>query len=89
MMTVASLYSAPALARPASSRQLREYVLASWIGTMPGTVLYVYIGSLAQAGAGHTTPAEWVLRGMGLLATLAVTVVLTRVAKRALNKRTI
>ena len=26
---------------------LREYVLASWIGMMPGTVMYVYIGSLA------------------------------------------
>lgn len=69
--------------------RLREYVLASWIGTMPGTILYVYIGSLAQAGVRHTTPAEWVLRGAGLLATLAVTVVLTRVAKKALNKRTI
>jgi len=69
--------------------RLRDYVLASWIGTLPGTVLYVYIGSLAQAGARHTTAAEWVLRGVGLLATLAVTVVLTRVAKKALNKRTI
>jgi uncharacterized membrane protein YdjX (TVP38/TMEM64 family) len=69
--------------------RLRDYVLASWIGTLPGTVLYVYIGSLAQAGARHTTTAEWVLRGVGLLATLAVTVVLTRVAKKALNKRTI
>jgi uncharacterized membrane protein YdjX (TVP38/TMEM64 family) len=69
--------------------RLREYVLASWIGTMPGTILYVYIGSLARAGVRHTTPAEWVLRGVGLLASLAVTVVLTRVAKKALNKRTI
>jgi uncharacterized membrane protein YdjX (TVP38/TMEM64 family) len=69
--------------------RLREYVLASWIGTMPGTILYVYVGSLAHAGARHTTPAEWVLRGVGLLATLAVTLVLTRVAKKALNKRTI
>ena len=39
--------------------RLRDYVLASWIGTLPGTILYVYIGSLAQAGARHTTPAEW------------------------------
>lgn len=69
--------------------RLRDYVLASWIGTLPGTILYVYIGSLAQAGARHTTPAEWALRGVGLLATLAVTVVLTRVAKNALRKRTI
>jgi uncharacterized membrane protein YdjX (TVP38/TMEM64 family) len=69
--------------------RLRDYVLASWIGTLPGTILYVYIGSLAQAGARHTTPAEWALRVVGLLATLAVTVLLTRVAKKALNKRTV
>jgi uncharacterized membrane protein YdjX (TVP38/TMEM64 family) len=69
--------------------RLRDYVLASWIGTLPGTVLYVYVGSLAHVGARHTTTAEWVLRGVGLLATLAVTIVLTRVAKKALNKRTI
>ncbi len=68
---------------------LRDYLLASWIGTLPGTILYVYIGSLAQAGARHTTAAEWALRAVGLLATLAVTVVLTRVAKKALSKRTI
>ena len=26
---------------------LRDYFLASWVGMMPGTVMYVYIGSLA------------------------------------------
>jgi uncharacterized membrane protein YdjX (TVP38/TMEM64 family) len=66
---------------------LREYVLASWIGMMPGTVMYVYIGSLAQAGARKTTPAEWALRAVGLVATIAVTVLLTRIARKALSKR--
>ena len=28
---------------------LRDYVFASWIGMMPGTVMYVYLGSLARA----------------------------------------
>src|SRR5579862_7550647 len=41
--------------------RLRDYVLASWTGTLPGTILYVYVGSLAQAGVRHTTPAEWAL----------------------------
>src|ERR1700684_3881654 len=27
--------------------RLRDYVLATWAGTLPGTVMYVYIGSLA------------------------------------------
>lgn len=69
---------------------LRDYVLASWIGMMPGTVIYVYLGSLARAGvANHErTPTEWALYGVGLIATVAVTVVVTRIARRALAKRT-
>lgn len=69
---------------------LRDYVLASWIGMMPGTVMYVYLGSLARAGvANHErTPTEWALYGVGLIATVAVTVVVTRIARRALAKRT-
>ena len=68
---------------------LRDYVLASWIGMMPGTVMYVYVGSLARAaGDRQRTPAEWALLGLGLVATIAVTVFITRLAKRALAKRT-
>lgn len=69
---------------------LRDYVLASWIGMMPGTVMYVYLGSLARAGVANRerTPTEWALYGVGLIATVAVTVVVTRIARRALAKRT-
>lgn len=68
---------------------LRDYVLASWIGMMPGTVMYVYVGSLARAAGDRSrTPGEWALYGVGLLATIAVTVFITRLAKRALAKRT-
>ena len=68
---------------------LRDYVLASWIGMMPGTVMYVYLGSLAQAASGERTrtPGEWALYGVGLLATVIVTVFVTRIAKQALAKR--
>lgn len=72
---------------------LRDYVIASWIGMMPGTVMYVYIGSLAGSLAtlgaeGRTrTAAEWILYGVGLLATVVVTVFVTRIAKRALEKK--
>ena len=66
---------------------LRDYVLASWIGMMPGTVMYVYIGSLAHVSAQRPTPVQWVLRAVGLIATVAVTLVLTRIAKRALSSR--
>lgn len=72
---------------------LRDYVLASWIGMMPGTVMYVYLGSLAGdlaslgAGRGARTPAEWGLYAVGLVATVAVTVYVTRIARAALAKR--
>ncbi len=69
--------------------KLGQYVLASWIGMMPGTVMYVYLGSLAKAVSGERTRTngEWWLYGVGLLATLVVTVFVTRLAKRALSKR--
>lgn len=72
----------------------REYVLASWIGMMPGTVMYVYLGSLAGdlaslgAETGHvTTPGEWALYALGLLATIGVTIYVTKIAKKALAEK--
>ena len=68
---------------------LRDYVLASWIGMMPGTMMYVYLGSLARAaGERSRTPDEWALYGVGLAATIVVTVFVTRLARAALAKRT-
>jgi len=60
---------------------------------IPGTIMYVYIGSLAgdlaSLGTGNRTrtTGEWILYGVGLLATLAVTVFVTRLAKRSLASR--
>lgn len=71
----------------------REYFFASWIGMLPGTVMYVYLGTLAGelatlgADDGARTPAEWVLLGVGFVATVAVTIFVTRVARKALNSR--
>ena len=74
--------------------RLRDFVLASWVGMLPGTLLYVYIGSLlgtALLRGGpvqrERTTAEWVFYGVGLLATVIVTVYVTRVAKRALAEK--
>jgi uncharacterized membrane protein YdjX (TVP38/TMEM64 family) len=71
----------------------RDYILASWIGMLPGTLMYVYIGSLAGSlatlGAAQRarTPVEWALYVVGLLATVAVTVSVTRIARVALPAR--
>jgi uncharacterized membrane protein YdjX (TVP38/TMEM64 family) len=73
--------------------RLRDYFFASWIGMFPGTVMYVYIGSLAGSlatvGAEERarTTGEWILYGVGLLATVVVTLYVTRLARRALSKK--
>ena len=73
--------------------RLRDYFFASWLGMIPGTFLYVYIGSLAgdlaSLGAGNRERGlgEWIMYGVGLAATVAVTVFITRLAREALAKR--
>jgi len=68
--------------------KLGHYVLVSWIGMLPGTVLYVYLGSLAQVvGQRARTTGEWLLYGAGLLATVIVTVFVTRLARKTLAKQ--
>jgi uncharacterized membrane protein YdjX (TVP38/TMEM64 family) len=67
--------------------KLPHYILASWIGMMPGTVLYVYIGLLTgEAVTGDASAAQWAMRIVALVATVWVTVMITRIAKRALNQ---
>lgn len=66
------------------------YVLASWIAMLPGTFMYVYLGHLAGsaiAGDRQRSPLQWALLVVGLLATVAVTVYVTRLAKRKLNEQ--
>jgi uncharacterized membrane protein YdjX (TVP38/TMEM64 family) len=70
---------------------LKDYVLGS-VGMIPGTLMYVYFGSLAGnlATLGSTnqpsdTRLQWSLRIVGLIATVWVTLYITRVARKALN----
>ncbi len=68
-----------------------HYVLASWIGMLPATILYVYIGSAAQdlaallAGEYEAGTAGDILFFAGLGATALVTVLVTRYATRTLR----
>lgn len=70
---------------------LSHYFWASWIGMLPATVMYVYLGSLIKdfTAIGRenqpVTVGEWILRGVGFLATVAVTIYGTAVAKKALS----
>jgi uncharacterized membrane protein YdjX (TVP38/TMEM64 family) len=69
---------------------LKDYFFASWIGMIPGTIMYVYLGSLAgnlaTLGSSNqqSSNIQWMIRIVGLIATIAVTVYITKVAKKAL-----
>lgn len=72
---------------------LKDYVLGS-VGMIPGTIMYVYIGSLAGSIAtigGETQAdanpiAQWAIRIIGFIATVAVTLYVTKIARQALNE---
>lgn len=74
--------------------RFRDYLLAS-VGMLPGTLLYVYYGKVAGDVAALLGGAEidrgtayYLVLGLGLLATVGVTVVVTRIARRALAEET-
>lgn len=69
------------------------HYLAASVAMLPGTLLYVYYGkaagSLAALAGGAKTEkgaADWVVLGVGLLATVVVTTFVTRLAGRALRQ---
>lgn len=65
-----------------------HYLLATFFGIMPGTLLYVWIGSFgAMAGGGSSSAStlKYIFFGVGLLATGVVTWMVTRKAKAVLR----
>ncbi|WP_066378533.1 TVP38/TMEM64 family protein [Anabaena sp. CA = ATCC 33047] len=71
---------------------LKDYFIGS-VGMIPGTIMYVYIGSLAGnlamigTDSQPTNPtAQWTIRIIGFLATVAVTIYVTRIARKALEE---
>jgi uncharacterized membrane protein YdjX (TVP38/TMEM64 family) len=77
-----------------SQVSLKDYVLGT-LGIVPGTIMYVYlgslVGSLAMLGAegGVQDPqaavVQWIVYIVGLIATIAVTFYITRIAQQALK----
>ena len=59
---------------------------------MPGTIMFVYIGSLAKdlatlGGERTRSSQEWALYIVGLVATIAVSVYVTKVARKAMQDK--
>lgn len=69
-----------------------HYAISSAIGIIPGTFLYVYLGTVgrsgleAAAGGGGVETLQLILQIVGLVATVAVTVYITRTATKALKE---
>lgn len=69
------------------------YVGVSWVGMMPATVLYVYLGSIASdlssllsGDVGESPVGNWPLY-VGLFATLILTIVISRIATKTLSEK--
>ncbi|MCA9402809.1 MAG: TVP38/TMEM64 family protein [Candidatus Omnitrophica bacterium] len=69
----------------------RDFVVASFVGRLPQTFVYVYLGYLVgyTSGIDGTNPTrvtfEWILLWMGLLATVGVTYYVVYISKKLLE----
>jgi uncharacterized membrane protein YdjX (TVP38/TMEM64 family) len=70
-------------------------IIASWAAMLPGTFAWVYLGFAGRAAVGAAAGVEaerawweWALLGVGLAATITVTVYVTRLARRAIAEQT-
>jgi len=74
--------------------RFRDYLLASLVGMVPGTIMYVYLGSLitsvSELASGRTSAGapQQLFYFAGLVVTVIATVYVTRVARRALAEAT-
>jgi uncharacterized membrane protein YdjX (TVP38/TMEM64 family) len=67
--------------------RFREYAVATAIGMLPGTILYVYLGSLVTTASdiGRRPAGGW-LYWLGGAITLVIVVAVTWIARRALHR---
>ncbi|MGH8495126.1 MAG: TVP38/TMEM64 family protein [Gammaproteobacteria bacterium] len=70
--------------------RFRHYVAATFIGMIPGTLMYVYFGAagMAAIGGGESGGGglKWSLFAAGLVATVAAAVIVTRRARQELDR---
>jgi uncharacterized membrane protein YdjX (TVP38/TMEM64 family) len=71
----------------------RPYVLASWVGMLPLTVLYASLGAAGREASSIANGGFSAWRGasiaVGILVTIAVTVYVGRLARRALDEASV
>lgn len=68
-----------------------HYVAATFVGMIPGTLMYVYLGAAGMAAVGSAGESggggalKWTFFGAGLVATIIVAVLVTRKARAELD----
>ena len=86
-------YTVQNYAYGATGVRFRDFLLGTWVGMLPGTLLYVYLGAgartLTEAATGGVQGTAWTTAFfvLGLAATAAATWLVTRAARRALERR--
>ena len=61
-----------------------HFIFASWVGMIPGTTVYVLMGTMGGAFInGKKSSFEWVLLGIGLIATILVTLLISKIIKKS------
>lgn len=70
-----------------TDRKLREYVVATFFGIMPGTLVTVYVGAAGKAVSGDDgSTLKWGFFAVGLIATVVVAVFGAKKAKAQLKE---
>ena len=68
-----------------------QYLLATWLGTIPSAVFYAYLGHLAEDLSdlhliGARSPMEWIFHISALILLLVNIIYISRLTKKALAK---
>ena len=59
---------------------LHDYLLATSLAILPGTVVYAFIGATGRSLIGGASTLEWSLLGLGLVATVLLSVLIGHIA---------
>ena len=64
-----------------------QYLTATLIGIVPGIAIYVYFGIFGKGLGSGPTVFDWVLFGIGVLATVALAILVARKTKTKLDEQ--
>jgi uncharacterized membrane protein YdjX (TVP38/TMEM64 family) len=60
-------------------------MIGTMIGMLPGVLLKVWLGSAGRSVMTHGGPLQWTVLAVGIVATVAVSVIITRMTRARLK----